>query len=91
MSNPTSATLLSDADGFVPTDDPAVRVAPAAPHALCDVFGHQWHVFSYPMCMVFNPETGEHLFDTYHVIGRRCPTRVLVERKPEQGPPDVGI
>lgn len=84
------APVFADADGFSPTDDPSVRVALRDPHALCDVFGHQWHVFPHPMCMVFNPETGVHLFSTFHVICRRCPTRVLVERKPGEDPPAPG-
>ena len=77
-----NSPAFTDADGFVPTDDPQVRVSHGDPHAICDVFGHQWHVFPYPMCRVFNPETGAHLFDTYHTICKRCNTRVLVERKP---------
>lgn len=68
---------------FLATEDPAVRVSAHPPHPLCDVFGHQWHLFPYPMCKVFNPETGVHLMDTYRAICSRCPVTVLVERKPE--------
>lgn len=77
---------FTDADGFTATDDPQVKVSRHAPHALCDVFGHQWCVLPYPMAMVFNPETGEHLFSTYHTLCHRCPVRVLVERKPGEDP-----
>lgn len=84
------APSFVDSDGFAATDDPAVRVSHHDPHALCDVFGHQWYVLPYPMAKVFNPETGVHLFDTYHVLCRRCPVRCLVERRPEEDPPTVG-
>lgn len=71
-----------EAPAFRATDDPAVKVSTHPPAAMCDVFGHQWHLFPYPLCRVFNPETGVHLMDTYRAICRRCPVTVLVERNP---------
>jgi hypothetical protein len=72
--------------GFRLTDDPEVRVSTHEPHALCQVFGHQWHLFPYPLTMVFNPETGAHLLNTYRAICRRCPVTVLVEKQPGEAP-----